>query len=225
MVSELERYQGLVHFLGQVLGSNYEVVLHWINQDDSYYIAAIENAEISGRNLNSPITGFALDLIRNKIYQKQDAVVNYKASSDKNQQIQGSTYFIKDDQGVLLGLLYINFNAQPYLTAVDNLINLANLDSLMASVPTVASEHQQQRQVVTNEEVLHSSVEEIIYAVVAPNTLQPGIKLTQDKKIEICRKLNEKGIFKIKGALSKVAEILGTSEPSIYRYLKLINQS
>ncbi|SPS07197.1 helix-turn-helix transcriptional regulator [Latilactobacillus sakei] len=225
MVSELERYQGLVHFLGQVLGSNYEVVLHWINQDGSYYIAAIEHAEISGRNLNSPITGFALDLIRDKIYQKQDAVVNYKASSDKNQQIQGSTYFIKDDQGVLLGLLCINFNAQPYLAAIDNLINLANLDSLLASVPTVASKHPQQHQVVTNEEVLHSSVEEIIYTVVAPNTLQSGIKLTQDKKIEICRKLNQKGIFKIKGALSKVAEILGTSEPSIYRYLKLINQS
>ena len=47
MVSELERYQGLVHFLGQVLGSNYEVVLHWINQDDSYYIAAIEMLKLA----------------------------------------------------------------------------------------------------------------------------------------------------------------------------------
>jgi len=36
--------------------------------------------------------------------------------------------------------------------------------------------------------------------------------------------LNQKGIFMLKGAVSEVAKQLHCSEPSIYRYLNILNK-
>ncbi|WP_238558869.1 helix-turn-helix domain-containing protein [Yersinia pestis] len=41
-----------------------------------------------------------------------------------------------------------------------------------------------------------------------------------DEKKEIVKKLNEKGVFLLKGAVAEVAMRLETSEQTIYRYLK-----
>ena len=40
------------------------------------------------------------------------------------------------------------------------------------------------------------------------------------KKIKVVKYLQEKGTFKVKGAIVLVAEKLAVSEPTIYRYLK-----
>ena len=49
----LRYYKSLVKFLGEVLGPQYEVVLHVLTSETDAYIAAIANSEISGRSLNS----------------------------------------------------------------------------------------------------------------------------------------------------------------------------
>ena len=41
-----------------------------------------------------------------------------------------------------------------------------------------------------------------------------------DMKNEIVKYLQEKGTFKVKGAIVLVAEKLAVSEPTVYRYLK-----
>lgn len=214
MAQSLNEYKTLVAFLGLTLASDYEIVLHWIDKNGSYYIAAIEHAEISGRNLNSPITGFALELVKKRIYEHQDYVANYKAEAG-TKSIQGSTFFIKDDAGKLLGLLCINFDASDYLEITQKLASLTHLPfSLQAGEPVNAPAS----------EFLHTSVEEIIYSVIDPALLQPGVTLTQEKKVALCAQLDERGVFQIKGAIPKVAKVLGVSEPSVYRYLKMINQ-
>ncbi|MFT8632944.1 MAG: helix-turn-helix domain-containing protein, partial [Liquorilactobacillus ghanensis] len=64
----------------------------------------------------------------------------------------------------------------------------------------------------------------VIYSIINPSLLKSDISLSQEKKIQICSKLNDRGIFQIKGAISKVAKLLKVSEPSVYRYLKIINE-
>ena len=41
-----------------------------------------------------------------------------------------------------------------------------------------------------------------------------------DEKIKVVKYLQEKGTFKVKGAIVLVAEKLAVSEPTVYRYLK-----
>ena len=45
-------------------------------------------------------------------------------------------------------------------------------------------------------------------------------RLKVDEKIRVVKYLQERGTFKVKGAIALVAEKLDVSEPTIYRYLK-----
>ncbi len=64
----------------------------------------------------------------------------------------------------------------------------------------------------------------MIYSIVSPDLLDQQITLNKDLKVEIIRQLNEKGVFQIKGAVSQVAR-LNISDPSVYRYLKIAEQT
>lgn len=210
MSSSLEHYQQLVYFLGQTLSQDYEIVLHWLDTTGSFSIAAIEHAEISGRTLNSPITGYALQLVHDEVYKEQNFIANYKAATG-DKKIQGSTFFIKDETNQLLGLLCINFDNAAYTDLMGHLATIARIPDLTDPQPIHKS---------PTTEVLHTSVADIIYAVIDRDLLRPGTTLTQQKKIELCAQLSEKGVFQIKGAIPQVAQILNVSEPSVYRYLK-----
>ena len=52
------------------------------------------------------------------------------------------------------------------------------------------------------------------------NGLDP-LHMTSQEKIEVVHVLQEKGVFKMKGAVAEAARELQVSEPTIYRYLHL----
>ena len=52
----------------------------------------------------------------------------------------------------------------------------------------------------------------------------PANRLTQDEKIEIIKKLDGISIFRLKGAISSVADKLTISEASVYRYLSKLKK-
>ena len=49
-------------------------------------------------------------------------------------------------------------------------------------------------------------------------------KLSQSDRVEIIRDLNNNGMFLLKGAVATVAEVMGVSEPSVYRYLQKVKK-
>ncbi|OHY30160.1 hypothetical protein BI362_07560 [Streptococcus parauberis] len=217
---QLNHWKTVIAFLSGVLGINYEIILHVIDEDD-IYIGEIVNNHISGRTKNSPLTTFALDLINKKVYLEKDYVTNYKAIvSPENKEVRGSTYFIKNDQGQLEGMLCINLDISAYKNIAANVLSLANLDlgQLIPDLTQKATTMTQEETV----EVLSNNIQDIISEIIDPSLINQNIQLSQDVKIEIVTKLSEKGVFQLKGAVSKVAEILKISEPSVYRYLKKV---
>ncbi len=52
----------------------------------------------------------------------------------------------------------------------------------------------------------------------------PRKKYTVDEKMAVVRRLNDDGFFLMKGAVSQVAAMLGSSEATIYRYLGKISK-
>ncbi|MGT2887527.1 helix-turn-helix transcriptional regulator [Streptococcus didelphis] len=216
----LHYWKMIISFLKEVLGDNNEIVLHVIEKND-IFIGEIVNSHISGRTTNSPLTAFALDLINNKVYKEKDFVTNYKAIvSPQNKEVRGSTFFIKNSQGELEGMLCINKDISVYKGLAENILGLANLNinHLLTQKENKASAIAQDETV----EVLSSNIQDIISEIIDPSLLNQDIHLSQEVKIEIVSKLSEKGVFQLKGAVSKVAEILNISEPSVYRYLKKI---
>lgn len=217
--NNLNFYSSLVKFLGQALGENYEIVLHNL-EEDHFHIAAIENNHISGRDIDSPVTGFALDLIHSKKHLTQDYLVNYKSQTINGKNLKGATFFIRNDQNELVGLLCINQDISKYQQLSQEILGLAGLakesHSHVALDTALFSD---------SVEILEETIEGIIYSIVSPDLLDQQITLNKDLKVEIIRQLNEKGIFQIKGAVSQVAKILNISDPSVYRYLKIAEKT
>ncbi|TQR41223.1 DNA-binding protein [Campylobacter sp. MIT 12-8780] len=215
-----ELFIKLTHFLGQVLGKNYEVVFHIISKEGSC-IAAIANNHISGRSQNSPLTDLASKLVQEKAYLKQDFLCDYKASTKYNTLLRGSTFFIKQ-KDKLVGILCINHDTTELRAAVHKIIELENLKGFDDFLPLC--EKQDQHDALASSESLSESIEDILAQNIDLKLLNSGFALTSTQKNEIICKLYKKGIFNIKGAISIVAKLLKISEPSVYRYLNKLKK-
>lgn len=207
MTEELKnKYKKLVEFLGKVLGENYEIVLHDINKEGSS-VVAIENSHISGRSINSPLTGFALELIQSKKYLECDYLTNYKAKTKANLKINGSTFFIKNGDQIE-GMLCINYDGSKFEKISNEILKLANLETQDTKITTQEAIEQ-----------LSENIEEIIDTILQKHNLNIGDLKPKDRA-ECIRRLYENGIFNVKGSIPKVAKYLNISEPSVYRYLQ-----
>ena len=56
------------------------------------------------------------------------------------------------------------------------------------------------------------------------NASVPVDRMTPQEKIDIVDRLNRSGIFIVKGAVSNVAQAIGCSEATVYRYLANLNK-
>lgn len=212
-----KRFANLVEFLGKALGEKYEVVLHNISQEGSS-VEAIANNHISGRTVNSPLTGFALELLKNKVYEKEDYLVGYKAMTKQGKNIQGSTFFIKDEKRIL-GMLCINYDDSGYQDLADKILKLGNIQKEISKAQTQPVS----TPVETAVEHLSESIEDIMASIIEPSMLNSDTILRPEKKQEIVNALYHKGVFNIKGAVLQVSKILNMSEQSVYRYLKKVD--
>ncbi|MCI2062132.1 MAG: helix-turn-helix transcriptional regulator [Eubacteriaceae bacterium] len=208
MHKKLEPYVSLVNFLADFLGSNTEVVLHDLTDWDKS-IVAIRNGHISGRKIGAPVTGLALDIVKSEIYKEQDYKVNYKGMSAHGYTVKSATYFIKDEKGVLIGLMCINMDCEKLTQArevIDSIIRIGEGDlSLSAAEETFS---------LDVNDLVRNNIDSIV-----PGNLDRLRKMKKREKVELVAKLQDMGTFMVKGTLPEVAELLGVSVPTMYRYL------
>lgn len=218
----LAPYIPLVDFIAGIVGPNCEVVLHDMqNLDES--IIAIKNEHISGRKLGGPLTDFGLKILKDKSFEKTDYLLNYQNKSKDGRALRSSTFFIKDHDKNLIGMLCINIDLSAPIAAknfIDNFIvgeqknHISDFLPVDTSIKTDSTEN------------LTKSIDELIYTIIE-NTINgyaiPPERLSPDEKQDIISKLNERGVFLLKGAVSKVATHLKVSENTVYRYLNKIN--
>ena len=69
----------------------------------------------------------------------------------------------------------------------------------------------------TIEDITISSIESVIKDMNIPPE-----RMSSEEKMEIVKKLNEKGIFLLKGEVSRVANYLKVSDATIYRYISKV---
>ena len=210
----MEHYKKIVYYFGELLGPTYEVILHILTPEKDSYIGAIANGELSGRSLTAPLTDFAQNLIKDKVYLEKDFITGYKGTMSNGKEFRSSTLFIKDSEGKLTGLLCINFDVDQYKYLAKDILSLAQIT---LPVNELSASH-------TNPyiENFSNSVRDIILTVIDSKLLSPDIKLSQNQKIEIIEILEEKGAFQIKGAVVEVAATLNISEASVYRHLQTV---
>ena len=221
----VKQYALLVEFLGKALGPDYEVVLHDLS-DKSNSIVAIVNGQVSGRSIGAPLTNKALEMIAEHQYEKMEYQINYVSLSSANKTLRSSSMFIKDSEGKPVGLLCINFDDSRYADLCTKVLKLCHPDTFVEHNTPSAAIRMPTEEAASAERFPNSIAavtESVVSEVVAKNGI-PVDRLTQEEKLGIVGRLNDKGIFLLKGAVSHVAKVLCSSEASIYRYLSKLNK-
>lgn len=220
----LKKYINLVEFIGSFLPPNCEIVLHDINNIDKS-IVAMKNNYISGREIGAPITDFGLMLLKDKVYEKKDYILNYSSKTKNGKILRSSTYFIKDDDNKLIAMLCVNIDLSETKT----------IESFFDRFFSVYLNNNTDNEIIKDDNVkndvdiiehFENSVDDIVGNVVKQNLAKlniPPERLSADERIEIVDKLNENGIFLIKGSVAEAAKQLKVSENTIYRYINKIN--
>lgn len=216
MRKEFLPYIKLVEFLGKVMGSHTEVVLHDMT-DPNNSIIAIVNGHVSGRKVGGPATDLVLKIINDHPAHPQNYLCNYMAFGEDGRRLRSSTFFIHDKNDKIIGMLCINMDCQALLDALDILKSLTTFEP---SDPTGDKTEAISENLATSAEKLTlQSIREAVHASGCPPD-----KMTQPDKIRVVKKLYGSGIFLLKGSVTRTAQFLKISEPSVYRYLKLIKQ-
>lgn len=226
---EIEKYIPLVDFLAQALGPNFEIVLHDVSNPNNSIIA-IGNKHISGREVGGSVTDLALKVLKEGLSGDKNYIANYKGRLKNNNLTRSSSYFIKNAQGEIEGVLCINMDATKLLDTrqyLDNFIsNFTNQEN--SSATPLTDTHQSHLEATVEVfENLHATIDEVLQAIIdkvlAEFPVHPE-RMSLKEKMEVVKKLNEHGLFLLKGGLPELAQRMKVSETTIYRYLQKIKE-
>lgn len=227
----IRKYTALVKFLGEALGPCYEVVLQDVSSEKKGIIA-IANGQISGREVGAPLTGNAIKMIMSRRYEETDRVINYLGVLKNGHKIRSSTMFLYDDNGKLAGLLCINFDPSPFQEMSVNLMRLIHPDTFIGKYLSSQKENEASQQHLDaaagmteyfsadTTALMNDLFSETVAALGVPSA-----RLKQEEKILLIARLYENGLFKLKGSVEYVAEQLGCSQASVYRYLGIVRKN
>lgn len=206
----IEAYAPLVEFLADYLGGQAEVVLHDLT-DLEHSIVKIRNGHISGRREGDPCTDFVLRVLK-KTSQDAQYDANYLGRDHNGKPIKSGSFYIRNPEGRIIGMLCINMETESYYKVRSYLDNFFG----------VAPDNQNPTPKEPVRESFKTSISEMVDEVLSRAVSECGCEpkmLSYEGKEQLIEKLNDEGIFLLKGAVSKTAAALGISEPSVYRYL------
>ena len=209
-LKKLEKYFPLVDFWGEVCGPSYEILIHDV-LEPNHSIVKIVNNHISQREVGSPLTDLAMNLIETQEYKTKSHVANYLGKTKEGRHLVASTFFIKEN-GELIGLLCVNHDTHAIQDIFDDLEIFIENHALYPK-PDKAK-YQENFDNNINDHMFEIVDKEINGSSVAPD------RMTTSEKKAIISKLNDYGVFAVRGMIPYIAKQLCTSEPTIYRYLR-----
>lgn len=216
----LNQYLRLTAFLGQVLGPDYEVALHDLN-DLEHSLIAVANNQVSGRKLGSPLPAAARQLLSEAENHPQGFYTNYRGMVGTGKSLRSSSLVIKSD-GRAVGILCINFDDSKYQQVSQSILQLCHPDAFVENNFQVDENRVRQRG------------DSIAFAETAPHSLTLGADqeigkalkaaqgqgLSAKKRQQLVFSLYCGGAFLIKGAAARIAQQLSVSQATLYRDLQ-----
>lgn len=203
----LKTYIPMAEFISSILGDNCEVVIHDITSPDNSIIF-IKNGHLSGRKIGGPLTDLVLDTIQNKSYKDKNFVSNYKAEGNFKT-FRSASYFIKNNEKEIIGVLCVNIDIEPYINVKQLLDNFTFISNNSAET-------------TCTQEKFYDNVDDLLYTmiheIISDSNIIPQ-RMSSEEKLNVVKKLYDKGAFSLKGAVTETAKALRVSEPTIYRYI------
>lgn len=212
--SILNSYSMMLEGLSKYLGEGYEIVLHSLEDYGNSAVKIIHGSH-TGRTKGAPVTDLAMNYLEEIKKNPDDSTgITYFTHNKKGQSLKSVTIPVRGENNRIIGLLCINFNLHTSL-----------LEYIHNFVDGETNEEQQWE---TRKETFSSTSVELLENMIQEMRREVMEDLTVssvNKNKEIIQRLYEKGLFNMKDAVAKAAEILGISKNTVYLHLRNLEQN
>lgn len=199
----LDLLERLAEGIVAVVGPHCEVVVHDLS--DPEHSAVIIVGNVTGRKPGAPVPD--LSFISGELDCDTPDQLNYRARIGSHY-LQSSTVWIHDPKGSLCGAVCINVDYSSLVQARDLIHRLASSTQSVSDL------------VVTD--TFARDVGDLIKLSIGEFLRQEGIQsieeMSYETKLRLIKVLEERGLFRVRGAVNQVAEQLGVSRASVYNY-------
>ncbi len=203
---DLEFLKRLALAITEQFGENSEVVVHDISGDDTEHtIAVIENGHVSHRQAGGGASRVVLEAIQRKHDKTLTDELGYLTKTRDGRILKSSTVYLRDAEGVIEGVLSINYDITEMLMA----------ERAIASVLHHNSEPSVPERIPQN---VNDLLDDLIEQSVA-NVGKPVAMMTKEDKIAAIQFLYQAGAFLVTKSGDKVSKYFGISKYTLYSYI------
>jgi Uncharacterized protein conserved in bacteria len=207
----LRSYITLAEGIGKIFGSCCETTVHSL-ENPLKSLIYINTSEITGRQVGSPLTDLALELIEKSKHDNEDVIGPYFSKTASGKQLRSVTILIRNESKELIGFVCINLDIS---APVNQFMKILLTPDTTPSDEAVSENYSN---------TVGDLVRSAFISVQKKINLLTGISPIE-KSRRIVQKLQDLGIFEIKGAVDIVASELGVSKFTVYNYLREIKQN
>jgi predicted transcriptional regulator YheO len=202
-IKNLDLFERLAEGIVAVVGPHCEVVVH--DFSDLEHSAVIVVGNVSGRRPGAPVPD--LDFISDELSGDTPDQLNYRIQVG-SRELQSSTIWIRDDDGTPIGAICINLD---YFELNQAFNILGRFTEPARKTPELTIQDTWAKDM---DELINLSVSTYL----RENQISSIEVMTQEDKRQLIAAVEERGLFKLRGAANHLAEILDVSRASIYNY-------
>lgn len=189
--------------LAMQFGDHCEIVLHDLMKDYNHTIIEIVNNHVTGRQVGDCGSNLGLEVLRGTV--KDGDRYSYVTYTRDGKTLRSSTIYIKDDDGLVIGALCINFDISEMLK-FEGFLKKFNQYEIQED----------------SQEVFVNNVTQLLDYLIQDAEKQVGKSpenMTKEDKMQFLKLLDQKGAFMITKSGEKVCRYLGISKFTFYSYL------
>lgn len=189
--------------IAATIGDNCSVAIHDFSRP-LHSVYHVVNGHLLGQHKGDSL-GFAMsDLME----RNGDSIVNYFGQYNGHS-IKATKTLIRDEEGKIIGCFCINIVIDDFLSAKKT------LERLCMTLPLSAFQEEEKEAADEISEVCRTIINNAYYEYTGNIPV-----LSKQDKINLTRELDKKGVFKIKGSVEQLANLIGVSKFTIYGYLR-----
>ena len=199
----------VVRGLAEMFGPDCEVVLHDIARLP-HSIVAIENGSVTGRTVGDVPTDLMLRSLR---HADEGQDVRLYVTSRDGKILRSLAVTLRDEDGEAYGILGLNIDISELVQAQRALANLTAVGRLDSGT------------VPEKEEIFAGDIRDVVAGMITKILNEMGktpAAMSREEKMEVVKRLEERGAFLVKRSAEQVAEALDLSRYTIFSYLKEI---
>lgn len=192
--------------IATLFGINCEVTVHDLTAGYENTIVVIENGHITDRHIGDDASEIVLQAIKSKDAALENRYA-YITRTQKGRIIKSSSVFIKDQDGVLVGLFGINYD-------ITDLIMAQNAIEATVSVQEPEDE--------LSIETIATNVTDLLNQLIVEadrHINKPVAMMSKEDKTKAIQYLNDKGAFLVKKAGDKICKHYDISKYTLYNYM------